>query len=588
MSYNYNFNRKEMSAEEIASRMDFGEVLSNYKIVTKPFYKSGWFATTMTVAVAGAVALILMTSSPKVETNSNPKTATNEKTVTYKEDSPCIKPPQKTADIHFSTYQIENSTGGKFTHPSGSEINIPANSFFVDGQPVDGKVEIRYREFRDQADFILSGIPMTYDSVGKQYHFESAGMLEIRAFKNNQPVVFKGEVEVNFVSDYNDTKYNFYQLNEKDKNWVSLGKDEVLPLDNKKQNELKSNETADKKATQKEIVFKEEKLAVVKTEIRTLLNDKPEEPLKLNKQNFNFKLDVLAEEFPELSSFSTSKFEVSSTDKNFNQKIFDSEWEDIKLIEDPKTGDLNMQLSKGSTTKKFAIYPVYEGADYQTRKEKFDSELKQYSSKLDSRLQEEKKLEDELAELRENSKKKSKELTQQWAENKKYSSTLMPAEGAHEAIVGRVENAKYNNMRAVSGVLNSGEFKYDRKLKLPSMGVFNCDNPVSLPIAAKGKKHRFQFRNKDGISLGMMLIYVLEKKRNVMFTYTPEDFENIRMDEDSENTIIGITPEGYLAVALPVDLNLLDWESKILDVNMRVFENVKDPAELKKILNPNS
>ena len=588
MSYNYNFNRKEMSAEEIASRMDFGEVLSNYKIVTKPFYKTGWFATTLTVAVTGAVALILMTSSPKEETNSNPKTAINEKTVTYKEDSPCVKPPQKNADIPFYSYQIDNSTGGKFTHSSGSEINIPANSFFADGKPVDGKVEIRYREFRDQADFILSGIPMTYDSAGKQYHFESAGMLEIRAFKNNQPIDFKGEVEVNFVSDYKDTKYNFYFLNEQDKNWESLGKDEVVAEDNKKQNTTKPNETSDQKATQKEITVKEEKLAVVKTEIRTLLNDKPEEPIKLNKQNFNFKFDVLAEEFPELSSFSTSKFEVSPAEKNFTQKIFDSEWEDIKLIEDAKSGNLNMQLSRGAVTKKFAIYPVYEGVDYQTRKEKFDSELKQYSAKLDSRLAEEKKLEDELVSLRENSKKKSKELTQQWSENKKNNSTLMPEEGAHESILGRVENAKYNNMRAVSGVLTSGEFKYDRKLKLPSMGVFNCDHPVLLPIAAKGKKHRFQFRNKDGISLGMMLIYVLEKKRNVMFTYTPEDFESIKMSDDRENIIVGITSQGYVAVALEADLKLLDWESNNLDVNMRVFENIKDPAELKKILNPNS
>jgi hypothetical protein len=164
----------------------------------------------------------------------------------------------------------------------------------------------------------------------------------------------------------------------------------------------------------------------------------------------------------------------------------------------------------------------------------------------------------------------------------------MPEEGSHEIIHGKNANVQYNNMRAVSGVLTAGEFKYDRKLKLPSMGIFNCDHPVSLPIAAKGKKHRFQFRNKDGISLGMMLIYVLEKKRNVMFTYQPGDFENIRMNYDSENTIIGVTPEGYLAVALPIDLSTLNWEEKILNVNMRVFENVKDAAELKKILNPNS
>lgn len=576
MSYNYNFNRKEMSAEEIASRMDFGEVLSNYKIVTKPFYKTGWFATTLTVAITGAVTLILMTGTPE-EKSSTPKTTTNEKTITYKEDSPCVKPPQKNADIPFISYQIENSTGGTFMHPSGSEIKIPANSFYEDGKPVDGKVEIRYREFRDQADFVLSGIPMTYDSAGIQYHFESAGMLEIRAFKNNQPVDFKGEVEVNFASDYADTKYNFYQLDEEKKNWKSLGKDEVMNGDESNLKEI-INETNDKKS-KKEIAKKEFQLEEVKTEIKRMTVEKPEEPLKLNKQNFNFKLDVLAEEFPELSSFSTHKFEVDPTDRNFNHKIFDSEWEDIKLQEDLKTGNFNMVLTKGSMSKKFPVYPVYEGSDYQSRKEKFDSEMKQYTSRLENRLAEEKRLEKELADLRASAKKPN---------HNNHASTLMPEDGSHEMIQGKNANAQYNNMRAVSGVLTTGGFKYDRKLKLPSMGIFNCDNPVSLPIAAKGKKHRFQFRNKDGISLGMMLIYVLEKKRNVMFTYQPEDFENIRMEENSENTIIGVTPEGHLAIALPVDLNLLDWEEKILNVNMQVFENVKDAAELKKILNPNS
>jgi hypothetical protein len=586
MSYNYNFNRKEMSAEEIASRMDFGEVLSNYKIVTKPFYKTGWFATMMTVAVAGAVALILMTSSPKEETNSNPKTATNEKTITYKEDSPCIKPPQKNADIPFISYQIDNSTGGKFTHPSGSEINIPANSFFTDGKPVDGKVEIRYREFRDQADFILSGIPMTYDSAGKQYHFESAGMLEIRAFKNNQPVDFKGEVAVNFASDYDDTKYNFYQLNETEKNWVSLGKDKVLPEENKKENE--NYNASDKKLIAKEITKKEEKLAEVKQEIKILQTEKPDEPAKRNKQNYSFTLDVLAEEFPELSAFSTTRFEVNPTDKNFTPKFFQSEWDDIKLDKNPKTGDLTMVLSKGGSNKKIGIFPVYEEADYQTKKDLFDKEFKQYSSKLDSRLAEEKKLEKEIAELRANSKKKSQELTEQWSENKKYSTTMMPEDGSHEEIQGKTDQAKYNNLRAVNGVLTSGEFKYDRSLKLPSMGVFNCDNAVSLPIVAKGKKHRFQFKNKDGISLGMMLIYVLEKKRNVMFTYQPADFESIRMSDDRENVIVGIMQDGNIAVAVESDLKVLNWDNKVLDVNMRVFENIKDPAELKKILNSNS
>lgn len=50
-------------------------------------------------------------------------------------------------------------------------------------------VKITYREFADPIDFFVSGIPMEYDSAGRKYNFESSGMCEINAYKDDIAVL---------------------------------------------------------------------------------------------------------------------------------------------------------------------------------------------------------------------------------------------------------------------------------------------------------------------------------------------------------------------------------------------------------------
>ncbi|HRD40305.1 MAG TPA: hypothetical protein PLC65_16880, partial [Bacteroidia bacterium] len=73
-----------------------------------------------------------------------------------------------------------------------SKIKVPQNAFVNKAGPdIIGDVEIQYREMHDQADIIASGIPMTYDSAGTKYHFESAGMFDIKASQNGEQVFLK-------------------------------------------------------------------------------------------------------------------------------------------------------------------------------------------------------------------------------------------------------------------------------------------------------------------------------------------------------------------------------------------------------------
>lgn len=71
--------------------------------------------------------------------------------------------------ISPTTKQVNNEIGAELHYESGAVLKIPANAVtFKDGSTVKGDYEISYREFRNQADIIFSGIPMTY-KIGRAH-----------------------------------------------------------------------------------------------------------------------------------------------------------------------------------------------------------------------------------------------------------------------------------------------------------------------------------------------------------------------------------------------------------------------------------
>jgi hypothetical protein len=190
-----NINRPNISSEEILKRKNFNEVLSNYQVMTKPFYKTSWFGASVTslVMVALVTVLVLTNEPEKTSTNTTPiaevKDSTKQELVSYKEDAPCIVPPIKDKGVKYDSYTINANKNETITHSTGSKITIPKGSMVdKNGNAVNGEVEIRYREFHDQVDILLSGIPMTYDSLNTTYTFESAGMVQIFGYQNGEEV----------------------------------------------------------------------------------------------------------------------------------------------------------------------------------------------------------------------------------------------------------------------------------------------------------------------------------------------------------------------------------------------------------------
>lgn len=94
--------------------------------------------------------------------------------------------------------KVDNVRGGSFTMASGTKINVPANAFRgADGKPVRGEVEIRYEEYRDPADFLLAGIPMSFVKNDEFLAFNSDGMFTIRAFAGGSEVKLAPDAALN-------------------------------------------------------------------------------------------------------------------------------------------------------------------------------------------------------------------------------------------------------------------------------------------------------------------------------------------------------------------------------------------------------
>lgn len=125
--------------------------------------------------------------------------------------------PQK-----FEVVKLNPNQPNRLSFNTGTEIFIPENAFVTkDGAPVTGEVEFAVAEFKNATDIFLSGIPMTYDSAGVSYIFSSAGMMELRAFSNNEELGLapNTQLDIKMTSDQKG-QYNLYALDDSSGAWA--------------------------------------------------------------------------------------------------------------------------------------------------------------------------------------------------------------------------------------------------------------------------------------------------------------------------------------------------------------------------------
>jgi hypothetical protein len=522
MEPKFNLNRPKVSDEEINKHKDFDKLVKQFKDQSIQRAKSdsnflkNKKATYATV-IAG-LAVVCTVTYFTVFNKQNKQTATNDKTntltnenntstssVTTSKNKNFISPPFKKLDVPYGSYKVNAQKGGELAHHTNTKIKVPKNAFVnKEGKEIIGDVEIKYREFHDQADIIASGIPMTYDSAGTQYTFESAGMFDVRGYQNGEEVFLKQgkPITVDLASRYPDDSYNQYYLDTVAHNWQVIKHDEpqIAP------EAIPPAEKNSKEKTAKEIqlVKKIEHVPLQIDSVKTVYDKKivalpqPKQPSKPAKATGRpqFNLEVDYKDYPELAAFKNSVFEVGTENKNYTKELHAITWSSAVITPGPQKGkNYILNLKYRNREEKLIVYPVLVGEDYEKAAQVFDKKLSEYNAALEKRETDEQKLKEEMA-------AKQKAYTE---EQKKLSADLL-REQLRIRKEMETQQADWSKNAAV-------EASVIRVFSVNNFGIYNSDCARSMPHGPVIEPHY----SSNSIPLDPSAVYLVDAGKNIVY-----------------------------------------------------------------------
>ena len=259
-----------------------------------------------------------------------------------------VNAPLPDLDLPLEAYEVEGTTGGEIQLPNGTHITVPAAAFEDQaGNPIEGKVALKYREFHNAVDVMLSGIPMQYDSAGEKFHLQSAGMMEIRAQQNGEELRLQEgkEIQVEMAS-FKEGTFNLYTLEEETGNWRYQQSAPAIPNP----------------------AYREAQAAT-----QQLKSPKPlSQPQKINPNKLTFQLDVDVSKYPELAPYEDIFWEgVGVDDKRYLQpedlaRFNLSRQREVRIKPyQNKTDQYILAFSSGPKVYKMIVKPVLEEEAYE-------------------------------------------------------------------------------------------------------------------------------------------------------------------------------------------------------------------------------
>ncbi|MDB2363544.1 hypothetical protein N9V83_00805 [Flavobacteriales bacterium] len=225
---------------------------------------------------------------------------------------------EKTENLEsIKTSNIEE--GFKWVTSRNTIVIIPEKSIVnKDGEIINGEIDLKIKEYDNAIEASLAQIDMEYDSSGVSYHFETGGMFELKALKNDKEVFIKEGSEITVLkgSDVLSKAFNSYYYDDKQKNWVYTGKNK----------QLRHVET------ERELVLK-----------------RPGDSLIVQK-DFPLQLDFDVNDFPELVGLKDVLFYPVNIDSISLRRLKVTSWEEMKLRKKKSAYSLTLYRFKNKMT----------------------------------------------------------------------------------------------------------------------------------------------------------------------------------------------------------------------------------------------
>jgi len=530
MGTKFNIDRKPVPDEEINSHKDFGELIKSFKkqSIEKARSDTNFFKNkkiTYTAIIAGATVLCTVTYFSVFKSKETKQTSYDKITTiplqtnaqNSKSNKAFIAPPISKLNVPYQKFKLKSEQGATLKTQSNSKIIVPKNTFVnKKGENIIGDVEIQFREFHNQADIIASGIPMKYDSAGIQSHLESAGMIDIKGYQNNEPVFInpKKQITVELQSTQITDKFNIYALDTVAKNWTYLYRDNSLKGQKGVHGKFAQvdsviNENRITKKLQKQIDAIPPKIEIEKIVYSKKINqlpkaNEPTKPFKAIEGRPKFQLDVNAKEFPELATFNNMVFEVGSENKNYNSKLSEITWSSAEISEGSQKGkNYLLTLKLRDRIEKLVVYPALTGKDFDNAIKTYDIKYIEYKNVLAKRLADEKRLKEEF----------EKKQAEYLAEQKKLNDDLIK-----ERIKIRQEQEQQlaNQFKSIGN-----QQRVTRIFLISNFGIYNSDCPNSMP---KGEVlNPIYLVNGNTPLLNLTYSYLICTNKNLVYNLNPNE-----------------------------------------------------------------
>ncbi len=343
MKTKFNIGNKALSDADIERYKDFDAVYAAYLSKKSSTPKVNWWVvSTATAAAAMLIFVMYFSFFYKTTEVQSPTTLSTELAMDLTLLPVSVSPPVAAMDVPRESYRINASTGGKLTTSSGTEIIIPARAFADEsGTIVQGEVDVKYREFDNPLEFFLAGIPNQQAVAGTLTGIESAGMFEILAFSENQPLILNKDkfIQVDMVSAFPGTFSSLF-FDPSNSHWDKFGSTELLT----------SVEKSPAPAVQA--------LLPVDT------SDLPLKPRRSDRKNvFNVPVDVSA--FPELAAYKGLLFKVNDEVSRIDENVTRIQWYSARLKKSNLEGNYDLTLTIRDTSLTVMVYPVFEKKNYE-------------------------------------------------------------------------------------------------------------------------------------------------------------------------------------------------------------------------------
>lgn len=428
-----------------------------------------------------------------------------EKSIERANDPMKIQAPIANIDIKHDSFKVDVESGDTITCMSGTQIIVPGNCFVdKNGNKLEGKVDIQFREFRNPLDIMLCGIPMVYDSGGVKNNFESAGMIEINGYQNNEPIFIDAQksIKINIASTVEKEGINLYRFDTLQKNWTMLGKDSINDAlaENATAFFLK-DKTISKEDPVKAIALK---LIDIKQENKKLMHLMPIKPRLFNSDKSNFMIDFDKEDFSELCSFENVRFEICDSTINIAKQDTATIWEDVRIERGVKN-TYEVYFSTQERSVNYKVIPVFDSMNINNASAIFEEKYKQYHQKISENkiaaAQAQRRLQEELLKARIEAEKarekalldeqKTNEIARAEAIEKMKEQALQNLKEQQQFEEEQAQRNKQmqlqneENIRRSQKLLAMGSAltALTRSFEMNEFGIYNCDR-----IYAKGFK----------------------------------------------------------------------------------------------------